>query len=318
MKRYSVLLLLPALALAAEPARRHADVPVKVTSLGACSAGDWVYVYGGHTGKMHSYSSETASGRFFRVKTAGGKWEELASGPRVQGVALVAHCNHVIRVGGMQPRNKEGDPHDNHSLKSVSKYDPNAKKWVDLPEMPSGRSSHEAVVIGDKLYVVGGWEMRGKDEKPKWHATSLVMDLLAKAPKWTEIKQPFKRRALGAAAAGGKIYVVGGLGEKASTSAVVVYDPKEDKWSDAPEVPGSGKHGFSPAAAEVAGKLFVSTSDGTLHRLSADGKKWEAAGDTSKRRVHRLVAGAGGKVLLVGGGLVEVEEVSPKEPPAAE
>ncbi len=314
MTRLSVLLLLPALALTAESERRHADVPVNVTSLGACTAGEWIYVYGGHTGKMHSYSVETASGRFFRVKASGGKWEELPAGPRVQGLALVAHGDTVIRIGGMQPRNKEGEAADTHSLKTAAKYDPAAKKWVDLPDMPAGRSSHEAVVIGTRLYVVGGWEMRGKGESPRWHNSGLVLDLSAKEPRWQEFKQPFKRRALGAAAVGGKIYVIGGLGEKATTSAVAVYDPRADKWSEAPDVPGSGKHGFSPAAAESAGRLFVSTSDGQLHRLSADGKKWELAADTSKRRVHRLVPGKDGKVLLVGGAAVEVEEVTPKAP----
>src|SRR4051794_39128491 len=107
---------------------RFAPLPVKVASLGACKAGEWIYAYGGHAGKMHAYNVETASNRFFRIKAAGGKWEELPTGPRVQGTALAAHGGTVIRVGGMQPRNKADEDADLHSLRSVAKYDPAARK----------------------------------------------------------------------------------------------------------------------------------------------------------------------------------------------
>lgn len=297
------------MASAVEPAGRHADLPVNVTSLGACTAGEWVYVYGGHLGKMHEYNESTASGRFFRIKATGGKWEELPSGPKVQGLALAAHDGSVLRIGGMQPRNKEGEPADSYSLRSAARFDPAARKWVSLPDLPAGRSSHEAVALEGVVYVVGGWEMRGKGQPPKWHTTGLSLDLKSKEPAWKEFKQPFKRRALAAAAVGGKVYVIGGLGEKEMTSAVAIYDPKTDTWSDGPDLPGSGKHGFSPAAAEAGGRLYASTSDGALHRLNEDGKGWEEVAKTSKRRVYRLTPGARGTVLLLGGGATEVEVI---------
>ena len=137
--------------------------------------------------------------------------------------------------------------------------------------------------------------MRGKDAPRKWHTTALVLDLAAREPKWQEFKQPFKRRALAAAPQGGKLYVVGGLGMEKSTSEVNVYDPKAGKWTTAPDLPGASKHGFSPAACEAGGRLYVSTSDGQLHRLRADGKGWEPAGKTGKRLVHRLVPGEKGQ-----------------------
>jgi N-acetylneuraminic acid mutarotase len=264
---------------------------------------------------MHEYNAETASGRFFRIRVDGGKWEELPSGPRVQGLALVAHGDSVIRIGGMQPRNRPGEDADSRSLKSVARYDPAAKKWLPMPDMPSGRSSHEAAVVGGKLYVVGGWEMLGKGTSPRWHSTMLVIDLEARVPKWSEVKQPFKRRALGSAAVGGKLYVVGGLGAEKATSEVNVYDPKAGKWSSTPDLPGTSRHGFSPAACEAGGILYVSTSDGVLHRLKADGSGWQKAGTTSKRLVHRLVPGEKGRVILLGGNAAEsrdVEEVTPK------
>ena len=81
--------------------------------------------------QVHAYDTTTASGRFFRARRSGGKWEELPGGPRVQGVALVAARADVLRVGGMQPRNKPGEPSDLLSLKSAARYDHGfAKKWA--------------------------------------------------------------------------------------------------------------------------------------------------------------------------------------------
>src|SRR5262245_41375437 len=156
------VLICLAFAVAPPVPARHAPLPVKVASLGACVAGDYLYVYGGHCGKTHTYSTEDVIGRFFRVKLTGGEWEELPSGPASQALALVAHGGRVLRIGGMQPRNRPDQPADNISLKTVAAYDPAARRWVSLPDMPAGRSSHDAVMVGDTLYVVGGWEMRGK------------------------------------------------------------------------------------------------------------------------------------------------------------
>src|SRR5262245_47393511 len=111
MNRFIPLLaLLAAPALAAD-APTYSPLPVKVTSIGACVSGGFLYVYGGHTGKTHTYNETATSNRFFRVKLSGGKWEELPFGPRAQGLALVAHGDTLIRIGGMQPRNKEGEKH---------------------------------------------------------------------------------------------------------------------------------------------------------------------------------------------------------------
>src|SRR4051794_15124852 len=108
MSTRSLLLAAFPLALAgllcAAEAPKFDQLPHKVSSLGACVSDGYVYVYGGHTGLTHSYSTETTTGKFYRAKLGGGKWEELTEGPAAQGLALVAHKGKVYRIGGMQPR----------------------------------------------------------------------------------------------------------------------------------------------------------------------------------------------------------------------
>lgn len=294
------LLALVPLALAGTP--EFAPLPQKASSLGVCASDGWLYAYGGHTGKTHTYSAETTIGKFRRAPLAGGKWEELPSGPAAQGLALVAHKGKIYRVGGMQPRNRPGEKADNHSLSSFAVYDPSAKKWQDLPDLPEGRSSHDAAIVGDRLYVFGGWKMNGEGKASTWHKGGLMIDLSSSTPKWVSVDQPFARRALAVAAVAGKVYVLGGLQAKGGpTTQVDVFDPATGKWSIGPALPGEGT-GFSPSACALDGRLYAGTNDGKVHRLDEAGKAWEAVGTQAvARHVSRLVPGEKGALLVVGG-----------------
>jgi hypothetical protein len=293
----------PAAVGAGEPAGPYPPLPVGVSSLGAVAAGGHLYVYGGHCGKTHSYDTGSVVGTFRRVKLGGGEWEELPGGPILQGLALVAHNGKVIRVGGMSPRNAPGQPTDNHSSAEVAVFDPTTGRWEPLPPLPAPRSSHDAVVVGDKLVVVGGWNSRGQGTTPVWHDTTLVLDLSAKEPKWESRPQPFQRRALTATVLDGKVYVLGGLGADAAAGRTTeIYDVAADKWASGPEFPGSDRVGFSPAAGTVNGRVILNPSSGAVLRLSADGKAWETVAQASRRRmVHRLIPVGGDRVALVGG-----------------
>lgn len=278
-----VVALVPASIRGADPTAPNAPtfppLPKAVSSFGAVKCDVYLYVYGGHVGKTHSYDTEAVLGTFQRLKLGGGtKWEELPGGPRAQGMNLVAHKGKVYRVGGMQPRNKPGDPADNHSLADCARFDPQSNKWEDRPPLAAGRSSHDVVVVGDKLVVVGGWQMKGKGEKSEWHDTALILDLAAKELKWESVPQPFQRRALTATVVGTKVYVLGGLGAEGKPTDV--FDVETRKWSTAPALPAEGKKAmaFSPSAATVGGRVVVNTAAGPVYRLNDKGDGWEKVG----------------------------------------
>ncbi len=299
-------LLLPATTLpASEPAKSPAlpAMPKAVSSFGAVVCDGYLYVYGGHAGETHSYDTKSVLGTFQRLKLNGGKaWEELPGGPIAQGMNLVTHAGKVYRVGGMQPRNAPGDPSDNHSLADCARFDPAKKVWEPLPPLPAGRSSHDVVVVGDKLVVVGGWQMNGKGQKSTWHDTTLILDLGTGTPKWEPVPQPFQRRALTAAVSGTKVYVLGGLG--AEGKATDVFDVATRTWSTGPALPLEGKKAmsFSPAAATVNGRVVVNTTSGGLYRLTADTQGWEKVGKAATpRMVARLLPNDASTALLVGG-----------------
>ena len=277
-----------------------------ISSFGAAVADGRLYVYGGHTGRTHHYHTGTADAHFRRLDLDGGiAWEELPGGPGLQGVALVEHGGRLYRVGGMSARNAEGEPSDLVSTASVARYDPETGAWTDLPPLPVPRSTHDVAVIDGDLYVVGGWSMRGGDAiNAAFLDDALRLDLDDPAAGWEALPDPpFRRRALAAAAAGGRLYVIGGLTEDGEVVREVdVYDPAAGSWSKGPELPGVRKVGFAPAACNAGGRLYVSGADGVVHRLDEAGAAWERVGTLAVGRLsHHLLPGPDGDLIAVGG-----------------
>ena len=289
---------------ATEPtATRVATLPEATSSFGAVASDGWLYVYGGHVIPTHSYSTEAVSGRFNRLRLADGKtWERLPDGPPLQGMNLAAHGGKIYRVGGMQPQNKPGEPQDIRSVADVARFDPATGKWEALPPLPVPRSSHDVVVVGNTLVVVGGWTLKGKD-KTEWPDSIELMDLAAPTLAWTRAPQPFKRRALIAAAVDGKVHVLGGFDEKSQVvRGSTVYDVAARTWSNGPDLPGGAMNGFGPAAAVINGSLLVSVDNGGLYRMNTSTQMWTKIGQATPRIVHRLVMD-GSRVLILGGAL---------------
>jgi len=278
------------------------NLPIPVSSLGAVACDGHLYVYGGHVAPVHTYSTEAVTGRFFRRPVAGdGAWEELPSGPGLQGMNIAVHEGRIYRVGGMDPRNKPDDPAENFSVAKVACFDPSTNAWTDLPPMPEPRSSHDVAVIADTLYVVGGWNMLGHDGE-EWCDTMLSLDLTDSSKGWKVIPQPFVRRALIAAVADGKLYVIGGFTDEEDVSLDVdIFEPATGAWSKGPSLPGEPMNGFAPAACTVSGRVHVSVADGSIHRLAADGSRWEPVASVVPRIVHRAIADGDSHMILVGG-----------------
>jgi hypothetical protein len=283
-------------------AKGFATLPEATASFGAVASDGWLYVYGGHIAPTHSYSTAAVSGRFSRLKLADRKiWEELPSGPPMQGMNLVAYRGSIYRVGGMEPHNKPEERSATFSVADCARFDPKTRKWEPLPSLPEPRSSHDIVVIGDKLIVVGGWTLRGA--KPSvWLDTMEILDLSAKKPEWKSMRQPFRRRALIATAYAGKMYVLGGFDEHGQVIRnVSIFDPATGVWAEGPGLPGgAATDGFAPAACVHGGMLYVSVADGGLYALNEPSQRWKKAGQATPRVAHRIVSD--GKNILVLGG----------------
>ena len=203
-----------------------APLPETVTSFGAATDGDWLYAFGGHKGERHEYSIEMVRGSFHRLNLRnGGAWEKLPSSTPGQGQPLVAHGGLIYRIGGMAARNQADAKQDLYSIALVQRFDPRQNRWEDVASLPEIRSSHDAAVVGNKLFVAGGWQLAGGTNQPVWPANALVLDLANTGAGWKEFSQPFQRRALALAVSGSRLYCIGGMdSNNKPTLAVEVYD----------------------------------------------------------------------------------------------
>ena len=234
---------------------------------------------------------------------------------------MVAHGGKLYRIGGFTAKNKDGEDHDLWSQADVACFDPASKQWTDLSPLPEPRSSFDAAVLGDSIYVVGGWAMNGEGDSI-WHDTAWKMDLTADELKWESIAAPpFQRRAIAAAAHGGKLHIIGGMqSEGGPTTKTAVYDPAKDSWSDGPalvvkedpkpidgkkpqrSMSSGGMTGFGASAFATGGSLYVTTVQGTLQKLTNDGSKWEVISeDVTPRFFHRLLPMNARQLVVVGG-----------------
>lgn len=273
----AVVLAWPA---AADSVRALPDLPQGLASFGAAVAGDELYVYGGHVGRTHQHSVQNLFHRFLKLDLTAPDhgWQDLGAVEGLQGLPLISDGQRLCRIGGLQARNhQDAEDEDLHSVDDVACFDIAAATWRSLPPLPQPRSSHDAVWVGDRLYVVGGWQLRGAGQESVWQDTLAVLDTAAAEPGWQTVPQPFRRRALAVASAGGKIYAFGGLGEDGTSRAVDIFDTADGTWSrgpDLPEMQQKRMKGFGVSAFGVGDRVYLSGADGVVHSLEAAATQW--------------------------------------------
>lgn len=302
----------------------YPPLPEAISSFGATTlstqSGDEVYVFSGHIGRIPGNSAGGLSPHFSRLKLsdANPKWESLPMHVPSQSPGLVAWKGSIYRVGGLSFKNPTGEETDFNSLDIFAKYDPKSNTWKELAPLPTPRSSFDAAVVGDKLYVVGGWNLQGSSSMDApWHEDALAFDLTKEDGKWETIATPpFQTRALAAMGHEGKLWVLGGMkSTNETTRDVHVYDPVANTWNKGLELPGAdGLAGFAISAYVTGGKLYFNGSEGIIYSLH--GENWQPIERLLfPRSFHRLVA-AGDQGLLAiagvargGGYLANIEKI---------
>lgn len=295
-------------------------LPQPIASFGAAVSDGWLYVYSGHTDTAHVHSRANLSRHFVRIRLAGegdaaaSDWQPLPMAQPLQGLPLVAHGGKVYRVGGLEARNKRGEDEQLHSQAAFARFDPTLGEWRELAPLPEPRSSHDAVVIRDKLYVIGGWTLAGSSDGT-WLDTAWSCDLSADNPTWEKLPSPnVRRRALAAAHLAGNPVVLGGMNEDGDVlSAVSMLDVATGKWVDLPDLPGDGMCGFGASAWNHGGVMYASGMEGLVYALENPRGEWRRVAQLRTARFFHRLLPAGDKLLAVGGASPEFGHLATTE-----
>ena len=288
-------------------------LPTAITSFAAARLGDSIYVYGGHHGESHHYSQEGQSGEFLELDLEEpSTWRVVSDGPRLQGLALVASEEQLYRVGGFSARNREGEEQDLWSVSDFAAFHPKKGDWEPLPSLPRPRSSFDAIIAADCLYVVGGWALRGKEE-PVWHDTVDVVDLSQTPLTWKSVVAPAsQRRALSVGTLGGSLYLIGGMQPDGEvTVGTSIFNPETSVWEEGPVLPGEGMEGFGSACFSAEDRLYVSTASGKVLELSSRHDSWKVVGELQMGRFfHRMLAVDRHHLVILGGANMKMGKFS--------
>jgi N-acetylneuraminic acid mutarotase len=166
-------------------------------------------------------------------------------------------------------------------------------KWREGKTMPTPRSETAAAVLGDLIYVPGGFG----DEK-----ALEVYD--PAADTWKTLKpMPDGRHHLMVAARKGLLYVFGGAqaGGWQSSDTAWVYDPAADAWSALAPMPEPRVAG---AAVSLGDYLYIVGGTGgsqALLRYDPAGNTWTGLAALLEPREHVAAVALDGKIYALAG-----------------
>ena len=217
------------------------ELPSPVHHINAAVVNGTIYVVGALSGA----SSFAATGVTWSWKPGDAAWQVLPSMPAgtERGSSITGAIGTTIYVaGGLR----------NGSLAEMSSFDTVAKTWstAALPALPSARDHGCGVVVGGKLYAIGG------------RNSAVVATVLVYEPGgggWIEkAAMPTARGGVSCDVVGERVIVVGGEWNRAISTGVFpeveAYSPASDRWDVLPAMK-TPRHGMG--AYGWQGRLYV-------------------------------------------------------------
>lgn len=293
-----------------------APIPVRIAEIAGAALGQSIYVGGGFT------PPGNAIGRWFgRYDTTDDAWVALADLPTaVHHPMMAAADGRIWSAGGYTAGLNRAA-----ATRRLDAYDPATGAWTAMADMPGRRAAGFMVALGGAgggasrvgegddggsgaasagaeaaLYVVGGI---GDDEDRMWRYD------IAEGT-WSSLPGPTPREHLGAAASGGKVYVVAGRGfGRGIVGTLEAYDPATGAWTRLTAMPGAC--GGCTAAATADGRIHVTGGEGggrtynDHYAYDPAAGTWSVEAPMPTARHGIASAGVGERFYVIGGGLKE-------------
>lgn len=215
----------------------------------------------------------------------------LPAPPRTEVVGAFWN-GRVVVVGGLLQ--------DGSASPQVDLYDPAADTWTSGPPLPVGLHHAGAGVLGDRVYVVGGYSGAA------WAPQETVYSLGPGESEW-RLEPPLTgpRGALAVASMGDALVAVGGVGS-GGVVRTEILEQGAAAWRVGPDLRTRREH---LAATAAGGRAYaIAGRDGTLES-NRDSVESLAIGDTAWREEPALndsrggigAASPGGRPCVAGG-----------------
>ncbi len=233
----------------------------------------------------------------------GGLAAVLLSGSNDHGTQAAA--GHAQGTSGSRARKTASPkPHPHPAAPALSLAGIPVGRWTALAPAPHSRGEVSAALVGDSIYVVGGFDTTA-------HTTALVERLNLRTGRWaTSRPLPQPLNHMNAVGFGGSLYVVGGYAQPGDTSAGAVrgfwrFNPATGRWNAMPPAPLPRA---AAGAAVIGHRLYVAggrsdtlTTISTLAIFDFDTGKWSLGPPLHHAREHVAGVAAGSAMWILGG-----------------
>ncbi|HGJ65285.1 TPA: kelch repeat-containing protein [bacterium] len=211
--------------------------------------------------------------------------------PHSRQATMTAAVNGKIYVfGNMQAKTPTGI------------YDPIKDTWETKSDMPNCRSLAGTIILGDKVYIMGGYFIGGNII----YSDIDVYD--TKTDTWEKKKpMPWTRVSFGACMVNGKIYVIGGQANWQVNNEVWEYDPDKETWTQKTSMP-TIRDAFT--ADVIDGKIYCiggfnwaisQTALSTFDVYDPINDKWEATKGMPYPNGYQSSAVVNNRIYQIGG-----------------
>jgi Malectin domain/Abnormal spindle-like microcephaly-assoc'd, ASPM-SPD-2-Hydin/Kelch motif/Glucose / Sorbosone dehydrogenase len=171
------------------------------------------------------------------------------------GGGTAAYQGKLYVAGGLQD-DATGTGHEGVSVSLFDVYDPVAKTWNSLPNMPRARDHFHAAVVGNKFYAIGG---RKGGDAGFFNAVIAPVDVYDfTTGTWSTLPAssniPTPRAGSATAVLGNEIIVIGGEGNGSAYNNVEAFNTTTGTWRALAPMP-TARHGIQ--AAVCNGGIYI-------------------------------------------------------------
>jgi N-acetylneuraminic acid mutarotase len=288
---------------------KKADSPVPISKVKAAFVNGKIYLFGGTTPQSNGFSRTN-----YVYDPASDTWSRKKDIPTGRiNYALAVILGKIYVIGG--------DPF----LNIVEVFDPKSDTWDSVTRMPTGRQHVSCAVADNKIYVIGGLEnvcCPSFPERCDWEKCTKISDknevFDPATGYWKTLKSmPSPRHGLDLVTVNGKIYAIGGMGNKTSMwyplNKVEEYDPATDIWTAKGEMP-SPRDGFGYSVKNNSIYLFggwVTDQKQTVSTIIYNTKTdiWTPANNLPVKTGAFAYVTAGDKIYFFGGDKEDYSEI---------
>ena len=204
--------------------------------------------------------------------------------------------------------------------------------WRAEPSLPAPRDESRAVALDGSVYLAGGTakllEYGRPSEVPgvREHVRAQSVDELLRfdpgTRRYTRLAPMSERlNHVTMATYGGRVYVVGGLGDLPFGADVrnemFEYDPRQDRWREMPPMPtarGAAAAGVIGDSLYIAGGIGAGGKiENVLERFDFRTRTWERAADMPTAREHVAGTVAGDRFYVLGGRTLRSDSIDVAE-----